>query len=76
CLKNIFQLSRNQSYYYVICKEHSIGKTTLTRKALREVGQEIIYVEIPANIENIKKFSIAFEESLNLAFEKCISFTA
>ncbi|PKB92561.1 hypothetical protein RhiirA5_444233 [Rhizophagus irregularis] len=72
-LKKIFQPNRNQSYYHVVYEEYSTGKTTLTKKA---VGQGVIYVEIPADAENIDDFGIVFGESLNFAFEKHISFTA
>ena len=74
-LKKFFQLNRNQSYYYVICEKHDTEKTILVRIVLREVKQSIIYVEIPAFIKNINDFDIAFEKSLNFAFEKHISFT-
>src|SRR5207244_303343 len=75
-LKKIFQPYRNQSFYHVVCGEHGTGKTTLTRIASSEVGQGIIYVEIPTLIKNIDDFGIAFGKSLNFAFEENISFTA
>jgi len=74
--KKILQPRRNQSLYHVICGEHGTGKTTLTRKASREVGQGVIYVEIPADAEDIEDFGIAFGASLNFAFEERISFTS
>ncbi|PKY51000.1 hypothetical protein RhiirA4_531788 [Rhizophagus irregularis] len=39
-LKKIFQPNRNQSFYHVVCGGHGTGKTTLTRIASREVGQD------------------------------------
>ncbi|CAB5382713.1 unnamed protein product [Rhizophagus irregularis] len=72
-LKKIFQPNRNQSYYHVIYGEYGTGKTTLTKQA---IGQGVIYVEIPADAENIDDFGIVFGKSLNFAFEKHISFTA
>ena len=83
-LKKIIQPYEDQSYYNVVCGEHGTGKTTLTRIASREVGQDkdkgiqggmgVIYVEIPADAESIEDFGIAFGESLNFAFEERISF--
>ena len=85
-LKKILQPNRNQSYYHVVCGEHGTGKTTLIRSASREVGQDedkgiqggigVIYVEIPADAEDIEDFGIAFGASLNFAFEERISFTS
>jgi len=85
-LKKIIQPYEDQSHYNVVCGEHGTGKTTLTRIASREVGQDkdkgiqggmgVIYVEIPADAESIEDFGIAFGESLNFAFEERISFTA
>lgn len=70
----------------MICGEHGTGKTTLTRIAAREAGQDkdkdvqggmgIIYVEVPADLENIDDFGIAFGKSLNFAFQKYISYSA
>ena len=84
--KKILQPNRNQSYYHVVCGEHGTGKTTLIRSASREVGQDedkgiqggigVIYIEIPADAEDIEDFGIAFGASLNFAFEERISFTS
>ncbi|CAG8655736.1 10138_t:CDS:2, partial [Ambispora leptoticha] len=84
-LKKILQPDEDQSYYHVVCGEHGTGKTTLTRIASRKVGEDkdkgiqggmgVIYVEIPADAEDIEDFGIAFGKSLNLAFEERISFT-
>ncbi|CAG8667676.1 13317_t:CDS:2, partial [Acaulospora morrowiae] len=71
-LKKIFQPHRNQSFYHMVCGEHGTGKTTLTRIASREVGQGVIYVDIPADIEDFGK---AFGRALNFAFEEHISWT-
>ncbi|RIA98168.1 hypothetical protein C1645_731928 [Glomus cerebriforme] len=78
-LKKIFLPYENQSTYYVICRDHGIGKTTLIRTASREIGQnekkgiqggrEVIYVDIPADIE---AFGEAFGKALNFTFEECI----
>ena len=75
-LKKILQPSKNQAYYHVVCGENGTGKTTLTKRASREVGQGVIYVEIPADAEDIEDFGIAFGKSLNFAFEERISFSA
>jgi hypothetical protein len=87
-LKKIFQPNINQSSYYVICGEHDIGKTTLTRIASKEVGQDkdkgiqggmgVIYVEIPSDPKDkdLERFGEAFGKSLNFEFEEYISFMA
>jgi hypothetical protein len=85
-LKNILQPYEDQSFYHVVCGENGTGKTTLIRSASREVGQDedkgiqggigVIYVEIPADAEDIEDFGIAFGASLNFAFEERISFTS
>ncbi|CAG8464689.1 7923_t:CDS:10, partial [Rhizophagus irregularis] len=70
-LKKILHPNRYHSCYHVICGEHGTGKTTLIRSAS---GQGVIYVEIPADAEDIENFGIAFGKSLNFAFEERISF--
>ncbi|CAG8756702.1 5342_t:CDS:2, partial [Rhizophagus irregularis] len=80
-LKQILQPDIKQSSYHVVCGEHGTGKTILTRIASREVGQGVIYVEIPSDPSdpskiNIEDFGDAFGESLNFKFEEHISFTA
>ncbi|RGB22461.1 P-loop containing nucleoside triphosphate hydrolase protein [Rhizophagus diaphanus] len=79
-LKKIFQPDINQPSYYVVCGEHGIGKTILTRIASREVGQGVIYVEIPSDPSDsgkidIEDFSEEFGKSLNFKFEEYISYT-
>jgi len=74
-LKKILKPDEDQSYYHVVCGEYGTGKTTLTRRASSEVGQGVIYVEIPPETEDIEDFGIAFGKSLNFAFEKYISFS-
>jgi len=74
-LKKILQPDEDESSYYLVCGEHGTGKTTLTRIASREVGQGVIYVEVPPDAEDIEQFGIAFGKSLNFAFEEHISFT-
>ncbi|CAG8735848.1 22006_t:CDS:2, partial [Racocetra persica] len=71
-LKKIFQPNRNQSYYFVVCGEHGTGKTTLTRTVSREVGQGVIYVDVPANFNELGE---AFGKAINFAFEEQISIT-
>ncbi|GES88362.1 P-loop containing nucleoside triphosphate hydrolase protein [Rhizophagus clarus] len=75
-LKQILQPDEDESSYYVIYGEHGTGKTTLAKIASKDVGQGVIYVEVPSNLENIEQFGIAFGKSFNFAFEKHISFTA
>ncbi|RHZ46055.1 hypothetical protein Glove_637g7 [Diversispora epigaea] len=82
-LKKIFTPNKYQSFYYIICGEYGTGKTTLVKTAAKEVGQGVIYVNIPTNInQNSQKFDIledfgvAFEKALNFKFEEHISFTA
>ena len=63
-LKNILQPCKDQSSYYVVCGEHGTGKTTLTRIASNEVGCGVIYVDIPANFEELGE---AFRKAINFA---------
>ncbi|RIA89997.1 hypothetical protein C1645_738186 [Glomus cerebriforme] len=70
-LKKILQPHRNHSYYHVICGEHGTGKTTLARIASNEVGCGVIYVDIPANPNQLGK---AFRKAINFAFEE-VSYT-
>ncbi|RHZ88571.1 hypothetical protein Glove_22g87 [Diversispora epigaea] len=71
-LKRILQPDENQPHYYLICGEYGTGKTTLVRTASSYVDHGIIYVDIPARIEDL---GIAFGQALNFAFEERISFT-
>ncbi|GBB88550.1 hypothetical protein RclHR1_01510001 [Rhizophagus clarus] len=77
-LKKIFQPDRDQSFYHVVCGEYGTGKTILTKMASREVGQGVIYVEIPSDPSDhgMEGFGKVFGESLNFKFEEHISFTA
>ena len=72
-LKKIFQPNEHQSYYHVVCGEHGTGKTTLTRMAAKDVGQGVIYVDIPSDFDNLGE---AFGRAINLSFFEDISFTA
>ncbi|RHZ87817.1 hypothetical protein Glove_30g79 [Diversispora epigaea] len=56
----------DESTYYVICGEHGTRKTKMIRKASRDVGAGVIYVDL---------FGIAFGKALNFAFEEKISLT-
>ncbi|CAJ0914601.1 233_t:CDS:2, partial [Entrophospora sp. SA101] len=71
-LKKIFQPYEDQSFYQVICGEHGTGKTTLTRISAKEVGQGVIYVDVPANFNELGE---AFGKAINFTFEEQISFT-
>ncbi|CAB4383260.1 unnamed protein product [Rhizophagus irregularis] len=84
-LKKNFQPNRNQTFYHVVCGGHGTGKTTLTRIASREIGQDKdkiqgrmgdIYVEISSDPEDIEHFGKAFGKPLDFRFEEHISFTA
>ncbi|CAJ0763707.1 9840_t:CDS:2, partial [Entrophospora sp. SA101] len=57
------------SFYHVVCGEHGTGKTTLIRIASREVGQGVIYVDIPSDFGDLGR-------AINFAFKEKISFTA
>ncbi|CAG8538124.1 5112_t:CDS:2 [Paraglomus occultum] len=50
-LKQIFHPPENHSSYHVVCGEHGAGKTTLTRLTARKFGQGVIYVDVPANLD-------------------------
>ena len=69
-LKKIFQPCRNQSFYHVICGEHGTGKTTLTRIASNEVGQGVIYIDIPADLDELGE---AFRRAINFASVEHVS---
>ncbi|CAG8516223.1 9456_t:CDS:2 [Ambispora leptoticha] len=71
-LKRIFQPYEDQSYYYMVCGEHGTGKTTLTRIASSEVGDGVVYVDIPSDFEDLGE---AFGKAINFAFEENISIT-
>ncbi|CAG8651761.1 4208_t:CDS:2 [Ambispora gerdemannii] len=71
-LKKIIQPYKGQSFYNVVCGEHGTGKTTLIKIASREVGQGVIYVDTPADIEDFGK---AFGRALNFTFEEHISWS-
>ena len=71
-LKRIFQPYEDQSFYYMVCGEHGTGKTTLTRIASREVGDGVVYVDIPSDFEDLGE---AFGKAINFAFEENISIT-
>ncbi|CAG8518268.1 10913_t:CDS:2 [Dentiscutata heterogama] len=81
-LKKILQPNEDQSFYHVVCGEHGTGKTTLTRIASREAGQDkdrgiqggagVIYVDIPPDFKDLGD---AFGKAINFAFEENISFT-
>jgi len=70
-LKRIFQPYDDQSFYYMVCGEQGTGKTTLTRIASSEVGHGVIYVDVPANFNELGE---AFGKAINFAFEEQISF--
>ena len=69
-LKVIFKPPKNRSTYHLICGEFGTGKTQLVKKALKEIGHGIIYVDVPSDVED---FGIAFGEALNFTFEESIS---
>ncbi|CAG8662707.1 783_t:CDS:2, partial [Ambispora leptoticha] len=71
-LKIIFQPYEDQSFYNMVCGEHETGKTILIRIASSEVGHGVIYVDIPANFNELGE---AFGKAINFAFEERISFT-
>ncbi|RHZ77682.1 hypothetical protein Glove_174g105 [Diversispora epigaea] len=57
-LKRILQPDENQSYYYLICGEHGTGKTTLFRTASSNVDLGVVYVDVPARVEDLGKLLI------------------
>jgi hypothetical protein len=69
-LKEIFQPDKDQSFYHVICGEKGTGKTTLATVASREVGQGVIYVDVP---ENSESFGESFGKAINFSFKEKIS---
>ncbi|PKY15319.1 hypothetical protein RhiirB3_466638 [Rhizophagus irregularis] len=53
--EKIFQPDEDQSNYHIIYGNKGNGKTTLAKKMANEVGQGVIYVDTPYNIENFEK---------------------
>ncbi|RHZ63859.1 hypothetical protein Glove_327g23 [Diversispora epigaea] len=74
-LKKIFKPNKYHSYYYVICGEHGTGKTTLTKIASKEVGQGVIYINIPKKFDTLEDFGVAFEKAINFTFKEHIAFS-
>ncbi|PKK60739.1 hypothetical protein RhiirC2_792882 [Rhizophagus irregularis] len=68
--KEILQPDKDQSFYHVICGEKGTGKTTLATAASREVGQGVIYVDVP---ENLEFFGESFGKAINFTFKEKIS---
>ncbi|CAG8440738.1 10232_t:CDS:2 [Diversispora eburnea] len=62
-LKKIFTPQKNSRPYYFIYGKHGIGKSTLIKMALREVGQGIVYVDIPPDINDFGK---NFAKAMNI----------
>ena len=69
-LKNILQPYEDQSSYHVVCGEHGTGKTTLTKIASNEIGAGVIYVDIPADLDELGE---AFRRAINFAYVDRIS---
>ncbi|RHZ79659.1 hypothetical protein Glove_142g57 [Diversispora epigaea] len=72
-LKKVFQPYKNQSYYHMVCGEHGTGKTRLIRISANEVGQGVIYVDVPAN-SNLNLFGDALGKALNY-FDKHVPYS-
>ncbi|GET02612.1 P-loop containing nucleoside triphosphate hydrolase protein [Rhizophagus clarus] len=68
-----FLYAGDHSFYHVVYGEFGTGKSTLTRIAAREVGQCVIYVDVP---EDPDEFRDELERALNFKFEERISYTA
>ncbi|CAB4488445.1 unnamed protein product [Rhizophagus irregularis] len=66
-LKNIFNPHEDQSFYHIIYGINGIGKSTLVKTASKEVGQGVIYVEIPASVYDLNE---AFAKALNMSPNK------
>src|SRR3954451_23738684 len=49
-LEKAFKPNEDQSFYHVVCGWTGTGKTTLIRTASRNVGQGVIYVDVPADL--------------------------
>ncbi|CAG8435295.1 5541_t:CDS:2 [Diversispora eburnea] len=71
-LNKIFQPYKNQSYYYMVCGEPGTGKTKLIKTSANEVGQGVIYVDVPANIN---LFGDALGKALNYEFDEHVSYS-
>ncbi|RHZ63863.1 hypothetical protein Glove_327g19 [Diversispora epigaea] len=74
-LKKIFKPNKYHSCYYMICGEHGTGKTTLTKIASKEVGQGVIYINIPKKFNTLENFGVAFEEAINFTFKEHVAFS-
>ncbi|RHZ79979.1 hypothetical protein Glove_139g63 [Diversispora epigaea] len=62
-LKKIFTPNESSRSNYIIYGKDGIGKSTLIKMASREVGQGVIYVDIPPNINNFGK---EFAKAVNI----------
>lgn len=69
--EKIFQPDKDQSNYHIIYGNKGNGKTTLAKKIANEVGQGVIYVDTPYNVE---KFEKSFGSILDFTFEEDGSF--
>ncbi|GBC44725.2 P-loop containing nucleoside triphosphate hydrolase protein [Rhizophagus irregularis DAOM 181602=DAOM 197198] len=72
--EKIFQPGEDQSNYHIIYGNKGNGKTTLAKKMANEVGQGVIYVDTPYNIENFEKsfgsiHDFTFKEDSSFLFQ-------
>ncbi|PKC61696.1 hypothetical protein RhiirA1_444321 [Rhizophagus irregularis] len=72
--EKIFQPDEDQSNYHIIYGNKGNGKTTLAKKMANEVGQGVIYVDTPYNIENFEKsfgsiHDFTFKEDSSFLFQ-------
>ncbi|RHZ52402.1 hypothetical protein Glove_461g68 [Diversispora epigaea] len=70
-LKKLFTPQKYFQSCHIIYGKHGIGKSTLIKMASKEIGQGVIYVDIPSNIEDFgKNFAKAMNIKMsNLAYD-------
>ncbi|RHZ52403.1 hypothetical protein Glove_461g69 [Diversispora epigaea] len=62
-LKKIFTPQKYFRSHYIIFGKHGIGKSTLIKMAIKEVGQGVIYVDIPLDTDD---FGRSFAKAMNI----------
>jgi hypothetical protein len=75
CFEKIFQPHENQSNYHIIYGNRGNGKSTLAKKVANEIGQGVIYIDTPYDIEIFEKsfgsnkFALIFEDDVSFLFQ-------
>jgi AAA+ ATPase superfamily predicted ATPase len=68
-LKRIFEPTIEHSSYHTIIRNYGTGKTTVIRQCAKNIGKEVIYVDVPPVLDNfINNFAkaIGFKEYMSI----------